>query len=248
MAIPATTTEPRLRHEEKHQVNLREALVLSRRLEKLFPRDPHAGPEGSYQVVSLYYDDPYDTALRQKLDGMNRREKFRLRYYGKEPAFFKLEKKYKVKGLCGKGSCRLSREEGERLLRRDFAFLLEKEEPLAREFYAKLRRGLAPKTVVRYTGVLRQAAPGAGPQNGGALYPGGLSLRPGECAGHLGRGHPGRRAGAVPHPPKAAACPGGLGRGGSEIRRLSAGDCQAGGAGPQPAGDGLLQVRPVPPL
>ena len=70
MAIPATTTEPRLRHEEKHQVNLREALVLSRRLEKLFPRDPHAGPEGSYQVVSLYYDDPYDTALRQKLDGV----------------------------------------------------------------------------------------------------------------------------------------------------------------------------------
>ena len=160
MAIPATTTEPRLRHEEKHQVNLREALVLSRRLEKLFPRDPHAGPEGSYQVVSLYYDDPYDTALRQKLDGVNRREKFRLRYYGKEPAFFKLEKKYKVKGLCGKGSCRLSREEGERLLRRDFAFLLEKEEPLAREFYAKLRRGLAPKTVVRYTREAFLYAPG----------------------------------------------------------------------------------------
>ena len=160
MAIPATTTEPRLRHEEKHQVNLREALVLSRRLEKLFPRDPHAGPEGSYQVVSLYYDDPYDTALRQKLDGVDRREKFRLRYYGKEPAFFKLEKKYKVKGLCGKGSCRLSREEGERLLRRDFAFLLEKEEPLAREFYAKLRRGLAPKTVVRYTREAFLYAPG----------------------------------------------------------------------------------------
>ena len=160
MAIPATTTETRLRHEEKHQVNLREALVLSRRLEKLFPRDPHAGPEGSYQVVSLYYDDPYDTALRQKLDGVNRREKFRLRYYGEEPAFFKLEKKYKVKGLCGKGSCRLSREEGERLLRRDFAFLLEKEEPLAREFYAKLRRGLAPKTVVRYTREAFLYAPG----------------------------------------------------------------------------------------
>ena len=160
MAIPATTTEPRLRHEEKHQVNLREALVLSRRMEKLFPRDPHAGPEGFYQVVSLYYDDPYDTALRQKLDWVNRREKFRLRYYGEEPAFFKLEKKYKVKGLCGKGACKLSQEEGERLLRGDFAFLLEKEESLAREFYAKLRRGLAPKTVVRYTREAFLYAPG----------------------------------------------------------------------------------------
>ena len=105
MAIPATTTEPRLRHEEKHQVNLREALVLSRRLEKLFPRDPHAGPEGSYQVVSLYYDDPYDTALRQKLDGVNRREKFRLRYYGEEPAFFKLDR-----GLAPKTVVRYTRE------------------------------------------------------------------------------------------------------------------------------------------
>ena len=160
MAIPATTTEPRLRHEEKHQVNLREALVLSRRLEKLFPRDPHAGPEGFYQVVSLYYDDPYDTALRQKLDGVDRREKFRLRYYGEKPAFFKLEQKYKGTGLCGKVACKLSREEGERLLRGDSAFLLEKEEPLAREFYAKLRRGLAPKTVVRYTREAFLYAPG----------------------------------------------------------------------------------------
>ena len=160
MGTRATMTEPRLRHEEKHQVNLREALVLSRRLEKLFPRDPNAGADGSYQVVSLYYDDPYDTALRQKLDGVDRREKFRLRCYGEDPRFFKLEKKYKIKGLCGKRSCRLSREEGERLLRGDFTFLLEREDSLAREFYAKLRRGLAPKTVVRYRREAFLYAPG----------------------------------------------------------------------------------------
>ena len=161
MAIPATTTEPRLRHEEKHQVNLREALVLSRRLEKLFPRDPHAGPEGFYQVVSLYYDDPYDTALRQKLDGVDRREKFRLRYYGEKPAFFKLEKKYKVKGLCGKGACRLSREEGERLLAGEPDFLLEREEPLLAELYHKLRGSLlAPRTAVCYDREAFLYAPG----------------------------------------------------------------------------------------
>ena len=32
-----------LRHEYKHQINLREDLVLSQRLRKLFPHDPHAG-------------------------------------------------------------------------------------------------------------------------------------------------------------------------------------------------------------
>ena len=159
-ATPDTMTEPRLRHEDKHQVNLREALVLSRRLGKFFPRDPHAGADGFYRVVSLYYDDPYDTALRQKLNGVNRREKFRLRYYGENPSFLKLEKKYKIQGLCGKRSCRLSREEGELLLQGDFAFLLDKGEPLAREFYAKLRRGLVPKTVVRYDRQAFLYAPG----------------------------------------------------------------------------------------
>ena len=161
MAIPATTTEPRLRHEEKHQVNLREALVLSRRLEKLFPRDPHAGPEGSYQVVSLYYDDPYDTALRQKLDGVDRREKFRLRYYGDDPAWLKLEKKYKINGLCGKRSARLSRAEAEALLSGEHGFLLESDDPLLLEFYSKLRgNGLAPRTVVCYDREAFAYAPG----------------------------------------------------------------------------------------
>ena len=149
MAIPVTTTEPRLRHEEKHQVNLREDLVLSQRLGKLFPRDPHAGPEGVYRVVSLYFDDPYDTALRQKLDGVNRREKFRLRYYGEAPGFLKLEKKWKVNGLCGKRGARLTVEEGRRLLSGERTFLLERGEPLLLEFASKLSK-LSPKTVVAY--------------------------------------------------------------------------------------------------
>ena len=103
------TTEPlRLRHEVKHQLSPQEDLVLTSRLQKLFPRDGHAGPDGSYRVTSLYFDTPYDTALREKLDGVDRREKFRLRYYGERPDFLKLEKKFKVNGLCGKRSARLT--------------------------------------------------------------------------------------------------------------------------------------------
>ena len=61
--------------------------MLASRLGKLFPRDGHAGPDGSYRVTSLYFDTPYDTALREKLDGVDRREKFRLRYYGSARIF-----------------------------------------------------------------------------------------------------------------------------------------------------------------
>ena len=151
---------PKLRHEWKHQINLREDLVLSARLRRLFSPDPHAGPDGSYRVTSLYFDTPYDTALREKLDGVNRREKFRLRYYGADTSFLRLEKKYKMNGLCGKRSARLTLEQAQRLLSGDWAFLLESGNPLLQEFYTKLRRGLAPKTTVCYDREAFLYAPG----------------------------------------------------------------------------------------
>ena len=156
------TTEPlRLRHEVKHQISPQEDLVLASRLGKLFPRDGHAGPDGSYRVTSLYFDTPYDAALREKLDGVDRREKFRLRYYGESPAWLKLEKKYKVNGLCGKRSARLSTEEAEGLLAGDWGFLLERGEPLLRELYSKLLgTGLRPRTVVCYDREAFTYAPG----------------------------------------------------------------------------------------
>lgn len=140
-----------LRHELKHQISLAEDLVLSQRLRKLFPHDRHAGAEGTYRVNSLYFDTPYDDALREKLDGVDRREKFRLRYYGTDTSFLRLEKKSKVHGLCGKRSARLLPEQAERLLSGSYGFLLLSGNPLLIEFYSKIQgEGLRPKTIVRY--------------------------------------------------------------------------------------------------
>ena len=152
---------PSLRHEWKHQINPQEDLVLSQRLGKLFPRDANAGPDGAYQVTSLYFDTPYDSALREKLDGVNRREKFRLRYYGTDLSFLRLEKKYKVNGLCGKRSARLTREQAERLLDGDARFLLDTGDALLLELYSKIQgQGLRPKTIVRYDREAFLYAPG----------------------------------------------------------------------------------------
>lgn len=152
---------PSLRHEWKHQINPQEDLVLSQRLRKLFPRDANAGPDGAYQVTSLYFDTPYDSALREKLDGVNRREKFRLRYYGSDLSFLRLEKKYKVNGLCGKRSARLTREQAERLLDGDARFLLDTGDALLLELYSKIQgQRLRPKTIVRYDREAFLYAPG----------------------------------------------------------------------------------------
>ena len=159
--IPVTTTEiPAMminktpvsfRHELKHLITPGEDRIISDRLGRLFPRDSHAGPDGGYQVNSLYFDTPEDKALLQKISGIDKREKFRLRYYGETPGFLKLEKKIKKGGLCAKRSVRLSFDQAKKLLKGDIAFLLESKDPLMIELYSKIRGELLmPRTIVSY--------------------------------------------------------------------------------------------------
>ena len=155
MMTTMTTTEvpafQAMRHESKHRISLREDLVLSGRLRRLFSHDSYAGEDGSYRVTSLYFDTPDDSALREKLDGIGKREKFRLRYYGASPSFIRLEKKFKINGLCGKRSVKMTTEQAQKLLCGEYGFLLESGDPLCAEFYSKLMgKCLRPRTIVRY--------------------------------------------------------------------------------------------------
>lgn len=165
-AIMAATTikdNPplRLRHELKHSINPADDLVLSHRLRKLFPHDENADSHGTYRVSSLYFDTPNDRALRKKINGVDCREKFRLRYYNGDTSFIRLEKKVKQGGLCGKRSARVTAEQVERILLGDINFLLESGHPLLIELYSKMRgQLLAPKTIVTYDREAFLYAPG----------------------------------------------------------------------------------------
>ena len=68
------------RHEWKHEINISDLIQLRHRLQTVMETDSHA-VDGKYEIRSLYFDTPSDRALREKLDGANRREKFRIRYY-----------------------------------------------------------------------------------------------------------------------------------------------------------------------
>ena len=138
------------RHEWKHVISPADLLVLRQRLPLLMEWDPHA-TGGEYLVRSLYFDNAADTILREKLDGVNVREKFRLRYYNGDPTFLRLEKKSKIIGLCLKQTAPLSSAQVQSLLHGETAWM-KAGEPLHRELYdGMLHRGLRPKTVVDYT-------------------------------------------------------------------------------------------------
>lgn len=154
VTVPMTIEEKvplKLRHELKHSINALDDVVVSHRLRKLFKHDENADSRGIYRVSSLYFDTPYDKALRQKIDGVDRREKFRIRYYNDDLSFIRLEKKIKINGLCGKYSARLSAEQVESLLQGEYEFLMTGGNPLLIELYSKMQgQLLRPKTVVTY--------------------------------------------------------------------------------------------------
>ncbi|HHW94193.1 MAG TPA: polyphosphate polymerase domain-containing protein [Clostridiaceae bacterium] len=140
-----------LRHELKHEINFADHQLLSHRLRKILPHDRHASPSGEYLVRSLYFDDPFDRALTEKISGVNHREKFRIRCYNQDFSWIRLEKKSKRRGLSRKRTARLMEKEVRAILDGEYSFLLESENPLLQEFYFKLKSLLLrPCVMVEY--------------------------------------------------------------------------------------------------
>lgn len=141
-----------MRHEHKHIITYGDMLLLRSRLRAVMKADPHAGPDGVYRIRSLYFDTDDDRALHEKLDGLSRREKFRIRFYNNDESFIRLEKKIKIGDLGTKLSAPLTREETEKILAGDTGFLLKREEDVLHDLYQAMRCGrMRPKTIVDYT-------------------------------------------------------------------------------------------------
>lgn len=139
------------RHEWKHEINYADVLIIRKRLSAVMKADPHA-VDGKYKIRSLYFDNASDKALREKNDGVNIREKFRIRYYNGDTSLIHLEKKSKINGLCLKSSTKLSLKEATEISSGNLNFISKSENPLIRELYIKtLTQGLRPKTIVDYT-------------------------------------------------------------------------------------------------
>ena len=114
-------------------------------------RDPHV-VDGKYHIRSLYFDNPDDKALREKIDGVNIREKFRIRLYNRDTSLIKLEKKSKRNGLGTKYSASLTEEEAQKIVDGDLDWMMASDQALVQELYCKMRyQRLEPKTIVDYT-------------------------------------------------------------------------------------------------
>lgn len=139
------------RHEWKHQISYSDMISLRQRLKAIAKPDNHA-VDGKYFIRSLYFDNLSDKALREKIESVNKREKFRIRYYNGDLSFIHLEKKSKLNGLGAKQKAILSAEEVQSIIDGNLDWALNSKRPLIQELYSKIKsQGLKPKTIVDYT-------------------------------------------------------------------------------------------------
>ena len=138
------------RQEKKFLIGTEESYKLNNYLSKLLISDKHNGTTG-YIVRSLYFDTIYDKDFKEKEDGIELRRKIRLRIYNTNDDFALLEMKQKEGMYQLKRSLKITREEAQELIKRNYSVLLKYKEDFAKECYGIMNmQCYMPKTIVQY--------------------------------------------------------------------------------------------------
>ena len=142
----------KLRHEIKYFITYGEYLVLRDKLFAAIPTDRNALPDmRGYHIRSLYFDDINNSAMWEKQDGVQNRQKYRIRIYNLSDKVIHLENKMKFSQMTAKASCTLSRELTDDILAGDWTRIPLGENPVLDGFYAHMRAHvLRPVVIVDY--------------------------------------------------------------------------------------------------
>lgn len=145
----------KLRHEMKFFISWEEYAAIKARLAPLLTLDKNTvNPEG-YLIRSLYFDDMYDTAMFEKLIGVQRRDKYRIRIYDYSDKVIKLECKSKYDAYISKVASSITRKCVENILDGDYTDLIKSGDSFQARVYAQRNATLLrPAIIVDY---LREA-------------------------------------------------------------------------------------------
>lgn len=139
------------RHEYKYQIDAMQKEVLKLRAQGVLERDVHAGADGEYLIRSLYFDSPEDACFFENEDGVDPREKYRIRIYNCDSARISLECKAKRRGMTKKTACLITRDQCERFME---GMIPEAgagvSDSQRRMFYRMRERNLRPVVIVQY--------------------------------------------------------------------------------------------------
>ena len=143
------------RHELKYSIDKMQYQLLRKKLAVVLKTDPNAGPNQTYHIRSIYFDDFKNSAFFDKQAGVPERKKYRIRLYNYNDKCIKFERKTKINQYVHKDWTLISRGEAEKMILGDFSFLANTDKPLLRDVYLESRYNLLrPVVTVDY---LREA-------------------------------------------------------------------------------------------
>lgn len=96
------------RHEYKYPLTHGQILIESVKIDAVAQKDVHAGEAGFYNIRSLYFDDYNNSCYKDNENGVDDREKYRIRIYNHSAERITLELKRKIRGKTSKQSCPLT--------------------------------------------------------------------------------------------------------------------------------------------
>lgn len=140
-----------LRHELKFFISEAQYTLLSGMLSHTLHPDPNGDEHNEYLIRSLYFDTVMNDALYDKLNGVQNRNKYRIRIYNHSDALIKLECKTKVGSLISKRSLTIPRDLAEQLMAGDPSGLETTRSGLLNEVYREMSiHLLRPVVLVDY--------------------------------------------------------------------------------------------------
>ena len=152
-----TLADQNYRYELKYEMNVKDAFLLKQRLSLLMDCDHFAQKkDGSYYIRSLYFDDVYNTAYHEKINGKEFREKYRIRFYNFDSSYMILELKGKNGNLCFKKQDRIYYQEYCDIINKDYDKIVieENKRETLRKFIEEAKsKNLIPSIVVDYNRV-----------------------------------------------------------------------------------------------
>ena len=138
------------RRELKYLMNYEDSIRLQSELESLLKLDKHS-QNGYYKVRSLYFDSWNNKDFVQKLDGVERRRKIRLRIYDVQQNNAKFEIKEKYGAYQKKDSLIVDRTDAQKYMKGEYGGLLDHDEETAMKLYSLLTLGAyRPAAIVEY--------------------------------------------------------------------------------------------------
>ena len=142
--------DKKYRHELKFILNKTQAEILKYRLSLIMDVDSNS-IDNKYYIRSLYFDDVYSSAYYEKVDGLEKREKYRIRLYNFDDSLIRLERKEKNRDLTHKEQVIISKEECANILNGEYDLIDIKKNKLLEEFILKIKlNDIKPDVIVDY--------------------------------------------------------------------------------------------------